>query len=116
VTTSRSAKKVLPVWHNVTADAVRKRWPGLADVYAVSTPRAMDEVVQQLIRALIPSAGTIAVPPSYEDPVNRFFSGDGELTVGSDGGAFNLWEAGRTVTPTDYRYGSRAGSTRVRNS
>ena len=95
-------KKVFPVWHNVTADDVRKRWPGLVDVYAVSTSTGMDTVVRQLIRALIPSAGTVAVTPIYEDPVTRFFRGDGELTVRENGGAFNLWEAVALFKASDY--------------
>jgi len=82
--------KVFPVWRNVSADAVRKRWPGLAHVYAVSTAAGMDSVVRQLVRAFIPDAGTVAVPPPYEDPVSRFFRGHGELTAGDDGPAFNL--------------------------
>jgi hypothetical protein len=82
--------KVFPVWRNVSADAVRKRWPGLAHVYAVSTAAGMDSVVRQLVRAFIPDAGTVAVPPPYEDPVSRFFRGHGGLTAGDDGPAFNL--------------------------
>jgi TIR domain len=95
-------KKVFPVWHNVTAEAVRERWPGLADVYAVSTATGMDSVVRTLVRAFIPGAGTVAVPPPYEDPVRRFFRGQGELTVGDDGPAFNLWEAVALFKLSDY--------------
>jgi hypothetical protein len=95
-------KKVFPVWHNVDADEVRKHWPGLANVFAVSTSAGMDRVIQELVRAFVPRAGTVAVPPLYEDPVSRFFRGHGELTLGNEGAAFNLWEAVALFTPPRY--------------
>lgn len=45
-------KVVLPVWHNITAEQVRKYSPILADRVAVSSSRGLEHVVVELLRAM----------------------------------------------------------------
>jgi len=47
-------KVILPVWHNITADQVRKYSPTLADRVAVSSSRGLKHVVAELLRAMRP--------------------------------------------------------------
>ncbi|HSS42601.1 MAG TPA: toll/interleukin-1 receptor domain-containing protein [Solirubrobacterales bacterium] len=84
--------RLLPVWHNVTPDLVRDRQPALADIWAVNTENGLRAVVRELASQMI-EAPTVAVVPIYQQPVERFKSGHGELTLGIEGPAFNLWEA-----------------------
>jgi hypothetical protein len=42
---------------------------------------------------MVQAAGTVALVPSYADPIHQFLSGRGELVVAGDGPAFTLWEA-----------------------
>ncbi len=45
-------KVILPVWHNVTADVVRRYSPTLADRVAVSSARGLEHVIAELVRAI----------------------------------------------------------------
>jgi hypothetical protein len=45
-------KRILPVWHELTADEVRSHSPLLADRVAVSTKAGLDKIVQEVLRAL----------------------------------------------------------------
>jgi TIR domain len=45
-------KVILPVWHNVTADSIRKYSPTLADRLAVSSARGLEHVIAELSRAM----------------------------------------------------------------
>lgn len=47
-------KVILPVWHNITADQVRRYSPILADRIAVSSSRGLEHVVAELLRAMRP--------------------------------------------------------------
>ncbi len=47
-----SGKTILPVWHNVTWEDVRRFSPTLADKLAVSTAKGLDAVVEEILRAL----------------------------------------------------------------
>ena len=49
---SLGEKIVLPIWHNITADEVRKHSPILADRLAVSSDRGLEHVVEELLRVL----------------------------------------------------------------
>jgi TIR domain len=84
--------RLLPVWHNVTPEQVREHQPALSDIWAVSTENGLREVVRKLASQMI-EASTIAVVPVYQQPVARFKMGHGELTLGIEGPAFNMWEA-----------------------
>jgi hypothetical protein len=84
--------RLLPVWHNVTPDQVREHQPALADIWAVNTENGLRAVVRELAGQMI-EAPTIAAVPVYQQPVERFRMGNGELTLGVEGPAFNLWEA-----------------------
>lgn len=84
--------RLLPVWHNVTPDQIREHQPALTDIWAVNTDNGLRAVVRELAAQMI-EAATIAVVPVYQQPVERFRMGHGELTLGIEGPAFNLWEA-----------------------
>jgi TIR domain len=45
-------KRILPVWHGLTADDVRQYSPILSERLAVSTSRGMDEVVRKIVAAV----------------------------------------------------------------
>jgi hypothetical protein len=45
-------KVILPVWHNITADLIRKYSPTLADRLAVSSGRGLEHVTAALLRAM----------------------------------------------------------------
>ena len=58
-----SGKIILPVWHNVTWEDVRRFSPTLADKLAVSTAKGLDAVVEEILRALGASEGPLPPPP-----------------------------------------------------
>jgi hypothetical protein len=45
-------KVILPVWHNMTADVIRRYSPMLADRLAVSSSKGLDHVTSQLLQAI----------------------------------------------------------------
>jgi hypothetical protein len=45
-------KVILPVWHNVTKDDVRRHSPILADMLGVETSRGLTHVADEIVRAL----------------------------------------------------------------
>jgi formylglycine-generating enzyme required for sulfatase activity len=49
-------KVILPIWHNITADQVRKYSPTLADRVAVSSDRGLEYVVGELLRVIKPTS------------------------------------------------------------
>lgn len=56
VAKERHGKKVvLPIWHNVDAEYVRRKSPTLSQIYAVSTSKGIDYVVKELLKAVRPS-------------------------------------------------------------
>jgi len=59
-----SAKVLLPVWHEIDADGIKKFSPILADRVAVSSAKGLDYVVAELLRVIRPEASTepAAVP------------------------------------------------------
>ncbi len=48
-------KVILPIWHNITADEIRKYSPLLTDRVAVSSSRGIEYVVTELLRAIRPA-------------------------------------------------------------
>lgn len=47
-----SGKVILPVWHQITVDQVRKYSPVLADRVAVSSSAGLDKVIKELLHAI----------------------------------------------------------------
>jgi hypothetical protein len=45
-------KVILPIWHNMTADVIRRYSPMLADRLAVSSSKGLDHVTSQLLQAI----------------------------------------------------------------
>jgi len=52
---SAGEKVVLPVWHNISAEQIRKYSPTLADRVAVSSERGLEHVVSKLLKVLQPT-------------------------------------------------------------
>jgi TIR domain len=48
----KNSKKILPVWHKVTADQVREYSPILADRLAINTAKGIRRVAKAIIRAV----------------------------------------------------------------
>ena len=48
------AKVILPVWHKIDADGVRKASPILADRYATSSSKGLETVIEDLMQAIAP--------------------------------------------------------------
>jgi hypothetical protein len=85
-------KVILPVWHSITADLIRKYSPTLADRLAVSSAKGLEHVITELLRAieqgshLMPDRATLlqrmSTPPAHlvesgttfeELPIGHFF-------------------------------------------
>jgi hypothetical protein len=47
-------KVILPVWHNINAEEVRRNSPMLADRTAVSTEKGLEIVVQKIMQVVRP--------------------------------------------------------------
>jgi hypothetical protein len=47
-------KVILPVWHNINAEGVRKKSPMLADRKAVGTSEGLEIVVQKIMQVVRP--------------------------------------------------------------
>lgn len=86
-------KRLLPVWHEVSEDDVRQHHPGLATIFALKTQDGLENIIGQLVESLAGGASTIALAPSWEDPVHRFLDGKAEAKVRGGGVAFTIWEA-----------------------
>jgi hypothetical protein len=46
------AERILPVWHGVTADDVRRYSPILSERLAVSSGKGVDHVAQEIVRTV----------------------------------------------------------------
>ena len=61
-------KVVLPVWHNIHADGVRKASPILADRYATSSNKGLETVIEDLMQVIAPrpvTAGSGTAPATH---------------------------------------------------
>lgn len=92
--------RLLPVWHNVTAEEVREHQPGLEDIWSVRSDIGLRAMVRELAGQIVDA--TPAVVPIYQRPVNRFLNGEGELTLGVEGPAFTIWEALLSFEPDQF--------------
>ena len=63
-----SGKVILPVWHNVIWEDVRRFSPTLADKLAVSTAKGLDAVVEEILQ-VIPEAVSRAVTEEVKAPL-----------------------------------------------
>ncbi len=62
---------------------------GVPTFYDRDSLKPGDSIIDRIHEAL----SHVAVVPVYQQPVERFKLGHGELTLGIEGPAFNLWEA-----------------------
>ena len=70
--TSEGAKRILPVWHEITAEAVAKFSLMLSSRLAVSTAAGMGEVISAIIDVLgAPSQGEVRGSTTKETPADR---------------------------------------------
>jgi hypothetical protein len=58
--TAERAKRVLPVWHNVSAEDVARFSPTLADRLGISTARGLDVVVHAILDAAVPTSSAVS--------------------------------------------------------
>ncbi len=56
---------VLPIWHRIDRDQILKFSPPLADVFAVSSARGMEAVVNQLLKKLRPEESPLIVARDF---------------------------------------------------
>lgn len=45
-------KKILPIWHNITFDDIRKNTPLLADLYAINTEIGISMIADKIVEAI----------------------------------------------------------------
>jgi TIR domain len=64
----RGVKVILPVWHNITADLIRKYSPTLADRLAVSSASGLGHVIAELLRAMGQGEGRTVEPKAEPTP------------------------------------------------
>ena len=57
-------KVVLPVWHNVNEEYVRRYSPTLADRYAALTQKGLDEVVAEIVKVMRAAPNPGSIPPA----------------------------------------------------
>ena len=57
-------KVVLPVWHNVDAEYVKRYSPTLAGLYAASTQKGLDEVVTEIVKVVEAAPTPSTNPPA----------------------------------------------------
>lgn len=62
-----STKVILPVWHNITAEEIRKYSPLLADRLAASSAHGLDDVIEKIMQAVGRGKQT-AEPPRPAKP------------------------------------------------
>ena len=63
------AKVILPVWHNIDAEAVRTVSPVLADRVATSSSKGLKRVIKDLMQAIAPPGVAVGSPtPAGERP------------------------------------------------
>ncbi|MDQ6712925.1 MAG: toll/interleukin-1 receptor domain-containing protein [Candidatus Dormibacteraeota bacterium] len=58
-------KVVLPIWHRIDRDQILKYSPPLADVFAVSSVRGMEAVVNVLLKKLRPEESPLIVARDF---------------------------------------------------
>ena len=52
-------KVILPVWHNITAEEIRRYSPTLADKHAVSSDKGLEEVITKILEVVKADHGTL---------------------------------------------------------
>jgi len=56
---------VLPIWHRIDRDEILRHSPPLADVFAVSSARGMDEVIVELLKRVRPEESPLIVARDF---------------------------------------------------
>jgi TIR domain len=82
----QSAKRILPVWHNLSHDEIARHAPMLADRVAVKTSEGLDRVVEEITRAVknvptSPSNASASRPKRAKPEIKRLATGMGEEAV-----------------------------------
>jgi len=62
---ARGEKVILPVWHNVTKDDVLKYSPPLANLYATQSSKGLNQVVNELVKAICPGISLDSLRSEY---------------------------------------------------
>ena len=86
-------KLLFPMWHKIDKEGIKKHDPHLAGIFSLKSDLPLRTIVSKVMGQMKDIGKTIAMIPSYEDPVFRFFQGRGELKMAERGEAFTLWEA-----------------------
>ena len=63
--TAEDRQLILPIWHRIDRDEILQYSPPLADVFAVSSARDMDAVVNQLLKKLRPEESPLIVARDF---------------------------------------------------
>jgi len=87
-------KVILPVWHNIIAEQVRKYSPTLADRVAVSSNRGLERVVGELLRVIKPASELVFLLPPIELPEMVLIPA-GDFLMGSDPSVDDIEARGR---------------------
>jgi len=73
------SKNILPIWHNVTFDEVRRNSPILAQKFALRTDQGLEVVVQGVLKVLAADKGCVVLqPPPVGTPteIEQFHEGN----------------------------------------
>ena len=88
-----AGKKLLPIWLNVTKQDIEKKHIGLSGIFGISDTASVPAIVSQLVEVLSDGAPFRGLVPIWEEPVNRFFRGTGEINLQSiDGQTTSIFE------------------------
>lgn len=52
-------RKILPVWHNITYDAILEYSPSIADLYSIKSQLGLEYVVEKLLEAIKPAGSSL---------------------------------------------------------
>lgn len=61
IETTKKAKTILPIWHDITKEEVLSYSPPLADKYALPSDRGLDFVVSELLKIIQPEGSTLII-------------------------------------------------------
>jgi len=55
------AKRILPIWHNITKEEIIKYSPPLADLYAISSNQDIELIVEKILNVIKPKGSSLIV-------------------------------------------------------
>jgi hypothetical protein len=86
-------KKILPIWLNVTKQNIEEKLIGLSGIIGITDTTSVPGIVSKLVEVLSDGAPVRGLVPVWEDPVNRFLRGTGEINLQSiDGRTTSIFE------------------------